>query len=358
LRLLDELKNQTSDSFQCYGREEEEQNIVELLTESEESPSYLYISGPNGIGRRTIASQVYRKFFPHISKHKIEINLNQFEDDLDIYRKVLAYSANWRASDYKNELDQFLKLIPKSKSRQLAALLKEISTKFAQVVVINLGTAALTEEGKPQTWFSTLAEHLSPSDYPYVWFISQRFLNGSDLQNGLFLSIDPLNEKRSTFLFRILIKQYTITIPSRDEQSRIETCISGHPGLICMVANYLKSNPHYKPNRTHNNIVKLINEQVQTILYDFVGTNIDRERAVAFFAEADIMSYAEIQDISNAWPAFEVATAELIDAGLLIRSSSDYSLVSYIKRATEGLKTQGTFSTIQEITFGLFRPAK
>lgn len=340
LRLMNELDDKGADGFECHGRSEDERRIVDLLSEREVPPSYLYISGPNGIGRRTIASKVYKSFYPHISDHKIEITVDQVDDTLDIYRRALAYSANWRASDYKYELDRYVQLSPILKSRELAALLRDISTAFGQVVIINLGTAALTEEGKPQNWFSTLTKYLAPADYPYIWFISQRFLNGSDLQNGLFLSVDSMDEKWSTFLFRVLIKKYSVSIPSRDEQSRIETSISGHPGLISMVANYLKRNPQYKPNRTHNNIVKLINEQVQQILYDFVGTNADSEKAVALFAEANILSYAEIQSISKLWPEFETATEALIDAGLLVQTDSDYSLVSYIQRATETLASK------------------
>lgn len=337
LRLLDELIDRDAEKLECHGRSEDERNIVDLLSESEATPSYLYISGPTGIGRRTIASKVYRSFYPHISEHKIEINVDQVDDTLDIYRRALAYSANWRASDYTQELERYVRLSPILKSRELAALLKDISTTFGQVVIINLGTAALTEEGKPQPWFSTLTKYLAPADYPYVWFISQRFLSGNDLTNGLFLSIDPLDDEWSKFLFRILIKKYKVSIPSKEEQSRMETSISGHPGLICMVANYLRKNPHYKPNRTHANVVKLINEQVQRILYDYVGTNQDRELAVALFADANILSYAEIQNIAKEWPAFEEAMESLMDTGLLVRTDSDYALVSYIHRATEGL---------------------
>ena len=340
LRLMNEVSNASSANVECHGRSEDERRIVDLLSDPEVPPSYLYISGPNGIGRRTIASKVYESFYPNVSSHKIEITVDQVDDTLDIYRRALAYSANWRANDYKQELDRYVELSPTLRSRELAKLLRDISITFGQVVIINLGTAALTEEGKPQAWFASLTKYLAPADYPYIWFISQRFLNGSDLSNGLFLSVDSLDEKWSTFLFRILIKKYGIAIPSKDEQSRIETSISGHPGLITMVANYLRRNPNYKPNRTHNNVVKLINEQVQQILFDFVGTDTDREQAVALFAEANILSYGEIQNISREWPSFETCTESLIDAGLLARVASDYSLVTYIQRASEGLATK------------------
>ncbi len=337
LRLLNEINDSTNTQFECHGRSEDERKIVDSLSELENGVSYLYLSGPNGIGRRTLASKVYQSYYPQISTHKIEIAVAQVDDVFDIYRRALAYSANWRANEYKIELDRYIALSPLLRTRELAKLLKEISTSFNQVVVINLGTAALTEEGKPQSWFANLTKYLEPADYPYVWFVSQRFLNGHSLTNGLFLTIEPLEEKWSTFLFRILIKKHGISIPSKDEQSRIETSISGHPGLITLVANYLKRNPQYKPNRTHNNIVKLINEQVQLILNDVVDGSLDREMAVALYSETNILSYGEIQNILNDWPAFEDATEALLDAGLLIRAGSDYSLVSYIQRVAENL---------------------
>jgi hypothetical protein len=99
LRLLDELNEKVAGTLECHGRSEDERKIFDLLSESEVPPSYLYISGPNGIGRRTIASKVYQSFYPHLSQHKIEISVDQVDDTLDIYRRALAYSANWRASD-------------------------------------------------------------------------------------------------------------------------------------------------------------------------------------------------------------------------------------------------------------------
>jgi len=340
LRLLNDINSPGSDVVECHGRSEDERKIVDLLSEYEKPPAYLYLSGPVGIGRRTLASKVYSSYYPTLSTHKIELNVDQTDDTIDIYRRALAYSANWRAGDYKRELDRYTTLRPVARSRELAKLLSDISTAFGQVVIINLGTAALTEEGRPQGWFATLTKYLEPSDYPYVWFISQRFLNGSDLTNGLFFAVESLDDKWSTFLFRVLIKKYGIAIPSRPEQGLIETSISGHPGLITMVANYLRLNPQYKPNRTHNNVVKLINEQVQRILHDFIGTDIEREKTVAFFAESNILSYGEIQNVSVEWPAFEGATSSLIDAGLLVRLGADYSLATYIQRVAEAFATK------------------
>ncbi|HCN88997.1 MAG TPA: hypothetical protein DIT28_07425 [Oxalobacteraceae bacterium] len=337
LRLLDELRPAPNEEESCYGRSEDERKVIDELSELDHVPYYLYFSGPIGIGRRTLANAVYKAYYPDINRNKIQIKADLTDGILDIYRKALAYSANWRARDLKLEMDRIVILDQIDRTKALTQLLYEISTTFRQVVIIDLGTTALTEEGRPQSWFVNLTKYLKPSNYPYIWFLSRRFLNGSDLPNGLCFGVEPLDEKWSIHLFRVLIRKHNISLPSREEQNLIENSIVGHPGLITMVANYLRRNPKYKPNRTHNNIVKLINEQVQSILTDFIDGNIEREKAVAFVAESYILSYEEIQLISRNWPAFEESTDAMLDAGILVSDGVDYTLASYIQRYSSNL---------------------
>lgn len=335
LRIADEVRRLDGGAITCYGRDDDVRRAVALISEAESMPAYLYFSGPNGIGRRTFAAEIYRSYFPHVAKTNIEITVDQLDDLLDIYRRALAYSSNWRARDYKQAISDFICLTPGERAKILADLLRNISTSFAQVVVVNVGTSALTEEGKPQAWFVALTNHLLAADYPYVWFVSQRFLSGTNLRNGLFFAVEQLSDEWSRFLFKVLIQKHQIKIPSRDEQSLIESSIAGHPGLIVLVANYLRTNPQYKPNRTHNNIVRMINDITQDLLAGFVSGNQDRAKSIALFAEANILSYADIQRVSTSWIEFEEATSSLLDSGLLIRLGSDYTLVGYIGRAAE-----------------------
>ena len=221
LRIEDEIRNLRSDPFGCHGRDEDVRRAVELLSEADSTPAYIYLSGPVGIGRRTLAAEIYKSYYPHIAKTHIEINVDQLDDLIDIYRRALGFSSNWRARDYRSAVDQFLTLSTTQRADKLAALLRDISTAFGQVVIINVGTSALTEEGKPQSWFTSLTNSLMPADYPYIWFISQRFLSGNKLRNGIFLAVEPIDDKWSAFLFKVLIKKYKVAIPSREEQSQI-----------------------------------------------------------------------------------------------------------------------------------------
>lgn len=336
LRIVDEIRTLAPEPINCVGREEDAREIIEQLSEAEVTPAYLYFSGPLGIGRRTLAMETYRTYYPNVSTAHIELSVEQVDDLIEIYRKALGFSSNWRAQDYKLESEKFIALSKDEQASVLALLLREISITFNQVVIINLGTSALTEEGRPQPWFKQLTSALETADYPYVWFLSQRFLSGTDLENGLFFAVKELDDRWSALLFKVLIQKYKVSIPSKEEQSRIETSISGHPGLILLVANYLRRNPTYKPNRTHNSIVRMVNETTKEILQGFVNGNKERARSIALFSEAGVLSYAEIQKISEGWPEFEEATSALLDASLLTRlGAAEYSLVSYVQRAAE-----------------------
>ncbi|MDX8124218.1 TIR domain-containing protein [Janthinobacterium sp. GMG2] len=340
LRILDEIQSASNDDDSCWGRAEEEREIVSQLSDLDVEPAFLYFSGPNGIGRKTLADAVYKSYYPGIGRNKIKIKVDITDGVIDIYRKALAYSANWRASELREEMDRLAKLSPKEKAKELAILIFRITTKFNQVLILDAGPAILNEEGVPQPWFLDLINNLELSHYPYLLFLSTRFYNGGTINNGVFVGVEPLEEKWSVHLFRVLIKKHKIELPSKSEQQLIENSIVGHPGLITMVANYLRRNPNYKPNKTHNNIVKLINEQVQMLLADFINGDKNRELAVAFIAETDILSYEEINLISESWKDFGEATSALQDAGLLLRNAGDYSLAIYVQRYASGLASR------------------
>lgn len=336
LRILDEIRSGVQEGIECHGREGEVREIISELSERDRAPAFIYLSGPVGIGRRTLISAVFSSYYRNVSRPKIEISVEQADDLIDIYRRVLPYSANWRVREYTDAVSQFGTLPEEEKATVLAALLKDVSVASLQVVVINAGRFALNEDGKPKNWFRMLSSRLEPSEYPYVWFLSQRSLDEGVHGAGLYISVRPISEEWSRFLFKVLIKRFNVDIPSKDEQRHIENSVSGHPGLILLVASYLKSNPAYKPNRTHNSIVKMVSEVTKDILSGFIGGDVDRSKAVAFFAEVNVLSYEEIGRVALDWPEFERCTSDLIDAGLVERVASEfYSLVAYVQRAAE-----------------------
>ncbi|OAI11775.1 hypothetical protein A1507_19805 [Methylomonas koyamae] len=339
LRILDELSNANTNEKECYGRENVTKEIVKLILEKDEPPAFLYLSGPKGIGRRTLASEVFKTIYSGVStyKHKVIISLEHFDDLTSLYRKLLSFSSNWRARDLINTMDEFAALNDQQKTIEIATLMHKISVSFRQVLIIDLGVSALDEEGGALPWFSQLLQILPNADYPYVWFISQRYLSESICSNGIFFPVEPLDSEDSRYLFKLLLNNNKITFPSKKEKEYIETCIVGHPGLIEAVVNYLRINPNYKPNKTYNSILQLISKEVEQLLLDFIKDKAEIEKAVSLLGEAYILSYEEVLSISEVWPEFTSAISLLLDAGFVLRSIGDYQLVPYVQRYASSL---------------------
>lgn len=339
LRIQDQLIHERSASEECHGREDETREIVERILEADHPTNFIYISGPAGIGRKTLANSVYNKLFPDIAGHKITIKVDEYDEIDNIYRKVLAYSSNWRASDYIREASEFSKLNNSEKILKLTEKINEISANYRQVAIFDLGSFALDERGQLLPWLSQVLSALPDSDYPYACFISNRQVQQDDFTNGVVYQLGPLSEKWSKYLFKLLLSQNKIKFPSRAEQDNVERSIIGHPGLITSVVNHLKINPNYKPNKTHNNVVRIIGEQIQAILKDFIIGRRDIEEAVSFIAESYILSYDEIIKISKIWPNFDSAIESLIDSGFLVETNGDYTLAPYLQRYAQTLTT-------------------
>ena len=210
--------------------------------------------------------------------------------------------------------------------------METVSVSFRQIVVLDVGSSILDEDGRPLSWFSSLLDILSIADYPYVWIVSQRFMNGQKFPSGIFHAVQPLSDANSKYLFKLLMNEFSIAFPNVIEKDSIEQSVIGHPGLIHKVSNYLRVNPSYKPNKTHNGIVKLIAEQVESILKDFVLRNPSCEEVVAFFGETGILSYEDIEHISLQWPDFDKSIGALIDAGIVVSENGEYYLANYLQR--------------------------
>lgn len=337
LRILDELRSVNGTRTQCIGREDDTRKISVELMEREPCPSFIFLSGTAGIGRRTLAKEVFKKIYPMLAEHLISISIHPYDDLVSIHRRLLAFSSNWRARDLLEKSNDFEALSTIQKVAEVSRLIYEVAVNFRQVVVIDVGSNALDEFGKPVDWLASLLDTLGPADYPYVWIISQRYMPPRFGEKGLFFQVNPLNAMYSNFLFSVLLKEHGISIPNKLERDSVESAVSGHPGLISVVVNHLKINPAYKPNKTHNNIVKLINAEVERILAELTSRKPELETVVALFAETGVMSYDEIVSVSSEWDQLDELISDLIDSGVVIVSDGQYELAPYLIRGTQSL---------------------
>lgn len=330
-RIKDEMTYQSYD--ECYGREDEVAGIIEEIEEQERVPSFIYLSGPVGIGRRSVLSKIYKDYYPGVSFNNFMIELDLYDGLFELYSKLLPYSANWSIYKKSEEEKCFLSLKDyDSQILEVIRLITKITISFNQVLIINLGTSSFDEERRPSSTFKSLANNLSSDNYPYICFISQRYMSGSDYRLGVFFQIDPMDQSKSKLLFRTLLQNKRIKIPSHKEKKSIENLIIGHPGIIKAVVQYLRKNPKYKPNKTHGKLVEKIAEQTKQIIQDFIGDSIESAQCIAFYAEAGIVEYNEVLHVAKEWESLENTTSDLLDCGFLVYEDGYYFLANFIRQ--------------------------
>ncbi len=336
LRIKDEIRKSQPLSQEPYGRDSEIRALNEEILERERNPNFIFLSGPEGIGRRTVASTLYKTFYKETAEYKIYIEFGENDDIFTLHRRLLGFSANWKARELHEQTELFSKLHSHQQIRKLAELIYSTSVGFQQVVILNIGGFGFDTDQKPLGWLMSLLEILDDSHYPYLIILSSRYIH-ERIDSGIYYHLGPLDESNSRYLFKMMLQQHQISFPDKREKENVENSVIGHPGLISTVVNYLRYNPHYRPTKTHNSIIQIIKTQVEKILLDFLQSRPSLEKAIALFGEAFVMSYADISAITKCWPNFDDDVSSLLDAGFLVQHNENYQLASYVIRYAQNL---------------------
>ncbi|WP_197520377.1 toll/interleukin-1 receptor domain-containing protein [Paraburkholderia tropica] len=352
LRIRDVLRKEKIEEQEPYGRDLDIRKINEMVLHRDTPPKFLFLSGPTGIGRRTIANAVFKSFYKTVASHKIRVEFNAHDDIGSLYRNLLGYSANWRARELFEAMEAFSALHETEKIAALAKLINTVTVNFNQILILDVGGFAFDNDSRPLGWLISLLSALGDASYPYLIILSSRNME-SVSDEGIFYHLRPLSEVDSKYLFKMLINQFEITLPSKKERDLIENSVIGHPGLIVAVVNYLRHNPHYRPNKTHSSIIQLIRVEVEKMLLDFLNGRSEHEKAVAFFGEAYILSYADIVAVNECWKNFDEIVSQLLDTGFVVEEGGNYQLAPYIQRHAQNLSAK-YFSTLESARRAVF----
>ncbi|VEB98611.1 Uncharacterised protein [Cedecea lapagei] len=224
---------------ECYGREDDVKKITNHLVMMDEKPKFILLSGPDGIGRKTLGREVYRKLYKLVSG-TIEINIDDYANLDSVHTSLIKYTANWRGREFLEEKDRFNRFSESEKIKHIGSMIDGICVPSKQVLFLDISNISLNHDGELNPLLKSLMKCLNKHSWPHVVFISKRHVDIDDFDDGYSYQVYPLSEGDSIYLFRMLINLYDIEIP-KQELSIIEQNFIGHPGLINMVATYLKT---------------------------------------------------------------------------------------------------------------------
>jgi len=353
LRIKDELRKGNTPRAEAYGRSSDTRKIHDQLLDMDQPPAFLALTGATGIGRRTLADEVYHTFYQGVADSKISIKFSTHDDDLTLYKRLLEFSANWKARDYQAAVEDYVNLPGPDKVEKISDLIKDITIGFNQVLVLDMGSNVFGADHELVGWFSSLLGELEGDGYPYVIVLINGGKIDANWTNGLVYAVQPLSEEDSRYLFKMLLHKHKIVIPDKAEKSYLENSIIGHAGLIAAVVNYLKTNPSYRPNRTHAAVMQLVRVEVERMVVDFVSRNPGANKVIELLGEASVLSYPEIIKLNEEWSDFSECMNQLIDAGFLLEDNGNYYLAPYLQRYAQNYhdKTWKGLPTARRILF-------
>ncbi|MBE0149176.1 TIR domain-containing protein, partial [Serratia fonticola] len=333
-RIVSELnKLENTIDVGCLGREEDEKKITKYIWENERGvPPYIFISGPDGIGRKTLIKKVYSNLYSGILIGQATVSLDDYFDLSDLYRQLLVFSSNWRVSDYISKMNYFNDLADDDKIIEISVLIKTITVDYKQALIIDLLGSVYTTGDEVNPYLIKLMDSLLDYDYPYVIFLSRRGIPASVDSKGVYYALAQLGKADSEYLFNMLLHKSGVEIPSKVDKEVFIDSVAGHPGLINHVIAYLNKNPHYRPSKTSRSIIRLVREQLEKMVVDLIKNDVEPRKVLGLFGSANIISYEEVELIATKWPIFEVAFRTLLDSGFIIFNDGYYKLPYYLAR--------------------------
>jgi hypothetical protein len=178
-----------------------EQNVV---TSTENSPKAIFLSAPDGYGRKRLINELYIRQFPSIPIYKILLPLEDCASEVDLYRTILGTLSLHRVGELSVKLTEFENSSFDTRYRILAKEIDE-ATRGNQVILIDSKDALLNEIGELVPWLTGLIQALLPASYPNLIFLSVRkptYIKSSIVREIFSHQLNELQVGHSILLFK------------------------------------------------------------------------------------------------------------------------------------------------------------
>jgi tetratricopeptide (TPR) repeat protein len=200
-------------------------------------PVAIYLSGVDGIGRRSLLKRVARDT---VSKHlhfPVQIDLSSNEGDVDCYRRLFYLVEDPRFADAAKALAAYESLPLIDRAVRIAALIDRVAAERSMVLLRGHGSL-LTDDGDLQPWLALVISNLHTKGRPALGLIARRMAKVSHQRKHpriFFWSVASLAKEDSEELLSIWLREMEIS-PQRDMFYRLLEACSGHPKQIEVTA--------------------------------------------------------------------------------------------------------------------------
>lgn len=246
-RILSEYDNWQSKELPSppFYRADELKAIEKALTvEAAKMPACLFISGPDGMGRKELINQLFSRQFRTIPSRKMLIYTESFESDVDLFKSIKGLLGLTTARDLSAALEEYGNKPLNQRIPELADLITLICGS-GQVLIVEAADSILNDSGELNDWVQQLIESMPYGTYPLLNIVTSRkpnYIKSSVSDRTATCHLEPLPEDESSLLFAWWISNLRVDLPSHTAEVVLEQ-VSGNPALIASAARLLKNLP-------------------------------------------------------------------------------------------------------------------
>lgn len=315
------------------GRENEVRKLKEELSNPiRNAPHTIFLSGNEGIGRRTIAKKSLHDIHPQLIALPIEITLGTPEGEIEFYRHLLNESEEPTLLKMIDKLENFEKKSPSEKTEEILILINKI-TDQNQIIFLRGSDSIVKDDGYIQDWIASLINKMQPSAWPKLVIIARRMISSSKrsiYSNTSFHAINSLDNESSKKLLNIWIKHYREEIDPLLQDEIIEY-VTGHPKNIQLAATLASEFGTAGLKSRRSEFLETVRQQSRSMLDDLSLKEPGCEKLLAIFREYEYLAYEdllEMQDIPD--DEMQKTMSYLLDHGIIENDSSYLRLAPYL----------------------------
>jgi len=329
------------------GRAKETEEIEQrLLSLNLEPPSFIYVSGSEGIGRRSLLRRILGSIYSSYDAKGIETTLADSEGCLELLFKLYVLLKKPVTSELETLLTSFQQMETSEQVKQIIAVIVNIATE-KQYLWLNVDVGALTEYGSFQPWFSQLINELPSIQRPQLIIIGRRmpsFETQRKHKNVACFKVGSLTSDDSKKLWISALQQPPTISIDQSVIRQLTEQITGHPSAILTTAEYVKQTGYALIMANKRPLL----DQIKSLSYsliDNISFSENEEKLLALFDEFNILP---ANDIAAIFGQDDIETANalirLLDFGILEPQGDFFQLAPYLINAQ--LKQRFSRSTL------------
>lgn len=293
--LLDIALNVGSDVQLFVGRDQELADFKHELAKVEgRSPDILFLSGTEGIGRRTLLRRTLQDTYPWLSKFVVEIFLGRLQGEIEFFRELLTYGKLTKIEDLLNRVHEFESADGQTRTAMIAEVVRGI-VEQKQTILLRAHDSVVQDNGDLQEWLARLVRELKPHTHPQLTIISRRNLAPKyrDAYGGMHCVFVPSLSRTSTLsLLSLWLKQFGIAPPAALLNDVVES-VEGHPKQTEVAARYIAEVGVARIETDRVEFLEMIQQRAHALL-DRLELTGEQIKIIAVFREFEFLSADDI----------------------------------------------------------------